>query len=142
MKNKIIIGLLTLAAAFAGCGNTVVENPLFSGTTLIESVNYVSLNSTFYWDSPAVSYQVVGIFTNDIAVQNGQILNTNDCVGLWNTALVGSAGNVGIANFVSVTNGVITTNLLTALPSGSKCWAVWGYDEGGTVTHSSCQTNF
>ncbi len=146
---KTVYGLFFFLAvlAAAGCNlKTEPINPLFSGTTFISTFlpkDTSTVPVTFTWTSPgsSVAHEVVGVFTNQIVVDNMQITNIRDCIAMWTTGMTGSAGEVPFSNFKKVVNGVIQTDA-AVYHSGTMYWAVWGYDSGLKITHSSAQKSF
>lgn len=134
-----------------GCSALAPLNPIFSGTTLITIYSPSGSTTTnfpdFTWTSPGISvvYQVLGIFTNEISVHEKQILNKSDCIAMWTTSLSGSAGDVDFGKFRKVVNGVLTSTPVdssTLVNTRTYSWAVWGYDNTMTITHSSGQKTF
>lgn len=148
---KRILFLSFIFLSLSGCSLVESKVPIFSGTTYILATapeNTISTSlPTFKWSAPdtEVVYQVVGVFLNGISIQNMQILNKEDCIAMWTTGMEGSAGDVNFSKFMKVTNGVLTSIAIESNTLGSGTnyyWAVWGYDKGMSITHSSGKKSF
>lgn len=148
MLSKYVLIVIVFLSLYSCGDSSLIEpkNPLFSGTTLIDTYAPSGSSSgawpVFKWKSPSsMAYQIVGVFNAPIIVSGKQIQNKTACIAMWHNGLTGSAGNVSFSNFVQVVNGSPTSTMVTAL-SGSYHWAVWAMDGNMIISNSSVDVSF
>lgn len=153
MRRFLIINLFVFTACLfitTSCdlGNVLTDNgvPVFSGTKIIYSYSpqgHITTNfPNFTWAASGLKYEIAGVFTQQIKTSGRQIQNPTDCIAMWTTGLNGSAGSVPYQSFHKVINGVLTSQPVDAITTGTYYWAVWAYTEAMELSNSSAQITF
>ncbi|MFC1573529.1 hypothetical protein ACFL6M_08040 [Candidatus Eisenbacteria bacterium] len=100
----------------------------------------------FTWVQTSQPIVFVGVFDENVQIQNARVVNVADNVWAWHTGLgTGREGFITFAHGRNVVDGVIQVDAPPRLlESGrSYVWAVWAWDASGrTVTHSSQEIFF
>lgn len=147
---------LAMSAAACGGGGQPEEprdqnfaNALFPRATLITvgtPQGRCPASPAFTWQTTGQAIVYAGIFTSNIVVSNGRIINSQDNVWAWHSGLArGREGNVSFNDGVSVVGGTLQLDRpATPLVHGqSYVWAVWAWsDDGSRVLASSRETFF
>lgn len=152
---KLIFRLFLLTALFVfstSCARKssstgpegVSNSALFPGTkpiTLISPPNQRVMDReiTFMWNPSGQQQVALGLFEAPIQIVNGNIQNKNDNIWAWHSGLKnGQQGLVKFSDGYGVENGIWQNQKPIKITNGKQYyWAVWAWDNNGTITHSS-----
>lgn len=151
-----LLAVALLVSASTGCDSSTsyvpdpFSNIIFPGTEEIQTASpgeqcIVGGRPYFVWDATG-GLVYVGVFDENIDVNQGRIQNTGANVWAWHSGM--GRGVEGVIQFDdgrAVVDGVIQEDSLpTPLEQGrSYYWAVWAWNSAGTrVTHSSAAIYF
>ncbi len=139
INKLLIIFILAILTGCNGAANTKTQIPIFSNVGII-GVNYS--DSQFIIDLPdTVSYAVLGIFNSEIeADDENKTVDDGNLIAGSRTGLSGYARNrVSVNNLFTydAARNDFTNTRFTPVTGTEYCWAVWGFDQWGNLTHAS-----
>lgn len=111
----------------------------------VERIDNLDFNGTTfsYYAPKEVKYLVLGIFDGDISVNTDTMtIDDTNLLGGSHSGTGMGRGSVTTTNiyYYDPATKNFNSNLMPNTVNGT-CWAVWGYDEFGNLTHASEQRN-
>ena len=148
--HKIVIVSLTLS--FFSCENSGIVSREVSALTLFENTEQivtlapefngiVTTTPTFTWEPTNDRHVFMGIFSKQIEVEDGRIINSENNIWAWHSGLpLGDEGRVRYADGVVVSNGELQGGVSPGtLENGTYFWGVWAWDNAGQRIKRSSQ---
>ncbi len=143
MKRTILIVVILLMGLCACETAPQLESTIFPD---VERIDIIDFNGTTfsYYAPKEVKYLVLGIFDGNISVNTDTMtIDDYNLLGGSHSGIGMGRGSVTTANiyFYDPATKNFNSIVMTIGAVTGTCWAVWGYDEFGNLTHASQQEN-